>query len=391
MWLEDLHAAKNTAGFRQPEAYAAHGSAGNDPCSTAYALERVSKLSALLLLLSLSALADPFCAAVFSAFQSAEPDVRRRLEARGVDVTQLPQREKFPEIRVEGFEAEKLKPWQRAQLEAQLKEAVGFMNDLYVASHGEPRNLTIRELVVMPWWKSGSWGTIRQRDERLVLGVMHVPGYGLVVRPKETLRAKYDDGKHLSRGTPLRKYWYFLNPVGEFRTQLRNSISKAAKFLSGRLESLGKSRDVASLSHGLKEAAQTLKLSEAEQAALTTAIAGRTPEELRDFVADWKSYVDDPSRIQIDVEPQTRDGNVKVRVWSLLAGYGNYHRVKVTVRTGDNDKLDQLRTTGDIDVQVTGALFAGYTIDDVDVHVQHADRGLGKSGLDYALSRLAPR
>jgi len=334
-------------------------------------------------------------------FIDTKERVHEDLKVLDVDVAGLRPTEDSYSIHAERFTKKDLaRSRSYDQMTRQVDEIVTFINKLYVAGQGDPDNLTIRHVTLMPVSEVPGRRTLVQTGHTLTIGLPRWWFYGFDVHSAEDLRDWFDRGVHLDKGSKLRKYWPYLNPVGNFRTQLHQSILKAGKVVGARLGDIhkrfSKSNDRDALLSEIMEIIETeSSLSPSEKEKLIKQLHEKSMKELLAFVSDWKSYIADPSNVRVDLE--LSDGSIDQKTksrfynFSMGASHSNTKRVWVTVRlsTGGTRRpaVAPTRMEDDHKVVQVGLLWSVHTVDDIRVNFMAEDEGIVRSGLDHALRK----
>jgi len=149
-------------------------------------------------------------------------------------------------IEFEGFTG--FRPYMyQGQLEKQAAYAAQFASDMYASLGGNTAKLPFRQIIIRPMRGSGGKTRMQVEGNQLIIAMPVVPIYGARVLTNRQLNRLWKEGVFLEQVTeyfilkkdgPLRKRWYFLNPVGEFRTTARRELGGLLKRLHGIADNL---------------------------------------------------------------------------------------------------------------------------------------------------------
>lgn len=286
----------------------------------------------------------------------------------------------------------------RAAVEEQVVAAAELARQIHVQTRGRDHGL-FKFIDIVPG--SQLERPMQLDGERLTIGVPEgVFGY----QPANvySLRRDFDAGEHLDTEL-LAKRWELINPVGEFRTMLRSEIGRLTGTLQQAFKKAkakkgeDKKADVRAL---VKAHVDPSFMSGPGHSLVDEALAmiDRIAADDLDAVLDrWGAELggdgraDDVADALLAVNDAMSETTVKgkIRLEGRVA-YGNFHNIDVGVHLSDGGLARYVTLapkTLDLDVEVKGKWFAGYTVDNVNVTLS-AHRLLETAGLDRALEHL---
>lgn len=263
-----------------------------------------------------------------------------------------------------------LKHSQYDRVRTQIEEAGTFLKDIYVDAAGDThRPYLFQELVLVGAERFEP--TLTLQGSRLVVAIPRgwLLGGFKPITARE-LRRRWDSGGHLTRHAPERKYWHFLNPVGEFRVGVRHALVKVRDRFGDRLAELeervvGEKRWAL---QGLGEGSESAEAIRRRVASLDDVLIERLYERVTAKVRDPKSLGDleEAGMAKLAQSHAVRDYDV--RIYAGLVGYGNVHDVHFDIASSRWSRFVRaFEGPRQTRVTVTGLIFAGYTIDNISV------------------------
>jgi hypothetical protein len=171
-------------------------------------------------------------------------------------------------------------------------------------------------------------------------------GDTLVIHPpisSTQLSTYFKAGKHLEMGpfwnrNPVRQYWKFINPIGDFRVMLRNQLELATTQLKSHLTKLEESPSL----HKLLDLVDPHRL-EPHRLKL---LKSMSPEDLKKIISTWKTETENTQHIE--GFENALASSVKSNRWVRfgpkhevspdidsyqfgLVSVGNYHNIEVNL------------------------------------------------------------
>lgn len=205
----------------------------------------------------------------------------------------------------------------------------------------------------------------------------------------QEIAIRWEKGDQVDKLSPIHKYWWLLNPIGEFRASLRAMLKQAGqnqilkidnlldKFGLNSLESSSKRVEEGRFKDEaialLKDTASSDKLGRD----LTLILKNQSESMLLQLLSKYKHNLIEPRQREAMVEvgaltmqeaQQQEDSHVSIKMFGMV-NVGNYHRIDVAinVNSGDLKKYVQ-QITRQIDVNaVMWGMVNVYTIDDITV------------------------
>ncbi len=261
------------------------------------------------------------------------------------------------------------------RVRAQIAEAATFLSDIYVDALGDThRPYLFQELILVPG--EFSKPTLELQGTRLFVAIPRGMIFG-AFKPLSArdLRRLWDSGAHLHKDAKEKKYWRFLNPVGEFRVGIRHVLVKLRLKLGARLQELENRLAVEkrkALIH-LPSDSESAESIRQRISSLDDALVERLFERVQAKVRDPKSLDDLENAGMARIAESRSARDYSIWILGALSGYGNEHDVHVGVaysrwaqfvRATENPRRTR--------VVVTGFFFAGYTIDNISVNLDFA-------------------
>ena len=317
-------------------------------------------------------------------------DVLVALERRGIPPEQIRPLQDNYGITLHLDPGIALAPIQRL-LKQQVEAVAQLIRDFQIAVLGQPTSLFHLyeiEIQVTRRWRSGFQFDAGKLLLQLPIWKLHALKQ---VYSYPALKRSWHQGQQLQRRSPMRKFWWLLNPIGEFRANLRTTLSFISQqqipAIDGLLVEFGvQPTDETATSPQLpsgqfKEAAIALleRVTNPETLGvdLSAVLAEQNETTLTRLLQRFKQLLTDPQQIETLVElgaltVQEVVSQEKSQVNVTMFGFvnvGNFHRIDVAL----NLSMGYLRKYIEIlprQTNIKAVLFGFvnvYTVDDITV------------------------
>jgi hypothetical protein len=271
-----------------------------------------------------------------------------------------------------------------------------FIADAHVANRGQHSD-AFRTVEVLPFAETRDTMRIEAAEKKLVLGLKSTPWALLTqIRPQlpkhqaavaTKLKQQWSQGQQFD-SKALRRVWPLLNPTGELRLTLGQSVRGPATELDQALLMVRNSSDSLSTRRNAtlrlvtgavngqvtSDVSRELIVDEAR-----TVIAGLDDEGLKTFIDRYRSRLADPglhasATTAIQNAVLTRDLDAKIRIDGGLVAVGNLHDINVDASFAANGfsrlsrYVTEVSAHRKIDAEVKSKGVAVFTIDLIDVN-----------------------
>jgi hypothetical protein len=319
------------------------------------------------------------------ALKDTQARIKESLKRRGIDAGALPPIQESYAILVGDFPRADLESDERyEQIRSQIREAALFLQNFFIDTLGQTDGLfQFFELEIGPKQEGSSEPAFQQKAKRLLLKL------GKEVRTESELRADWDRGAQLPKSTYVSRAWPFVNPVGEFQTNVKDSLLKNAKKLAREIEELTAASEAPASEGPSPELAQTVRglLERATQGSELpfafdlSKLESLSHSQLTGLLKGWGKRLTDTRNVAelseavaegVQASEQAAGSKVDVKIKGGWVAVGNYHNIRVQLGAASPETSNLVkiaRPDQDIKADVEGGLVAVYTIDNVSVSV----------------------
>lgn len=271
----------------------------------------------------------------------------------------------------------------------QLDAAADFIRDFHIGVLGQKTAyFQLHEIEIYMDYKIKS--LFRFSSGKLLI---HIPysawWFDFYTLTSQEIAIRWENGDQLHKLSPIHRYWWLLNPIGEFRASLRSMLKQAGQNQILKIDNLldkfglnrlGSKYNSAEEGRFKDEAIALLKdtvSSDKLGRDLTLILKNQSESMLLQLLSKYKHNLIDPRQREAMVEvgaltmqeaQQQEDSHVNIKMFGMV-NVGNYHRIDVAINLNSGDLKKYVQPiTRQIDINVVlWGMVNVYTIDDVTV------------------------